>query len=377
MRSDIALRLLGSLMEWSSVEAEAEFKRLQILATYKYDQYAEFIAGSRFLENLCRWLQQFELLEERRVAYAFVKERLLFISSAEMERLVEAFFPRFMYYDVLKFVAEHFGVPVYEALKDDDRRVFFGREVRRSLLIGVSDGARTDLLRRFNVNRISNDQVLLSPDADLIRLAELQRALGKDLGDETAKFTRVYLIDDFTASGFTFFRRDAEAEYSGKLNRFKKRFFEQLADPSAAIEEDALIRIHHFLGTKRAEQSLATTVAEATAELAPRGQWFKRPVEITFGHILHESVPLVTDDREPNASSDKPFLELCDKYYDPTIEKPEHNQVNLQYGFKSCGLPLILQHNTPNNSITLLWKESEGGSGAQPMYSLFRRRERH
>lgn len=223
MKSELALRLLGDLMEWDSVEAEQEFKSLQILATYKYDRYAEFIAGSRFVESLGRWLQQFETIDERKVAYRFVRDRLLFISGAEIERLVEAFFPRFIYYDVLEFVAKRFQVPLHEALATQERQDLFGAELRRSLIVGVSDGARTDLLRRFNVNRINNDQVLLSPDADVDRLAELRDDLRKSTKDKAATFSRVYLIDDFTASATTFFRYD-DGRYKGKLARFLERW---------------------------------------------------------------------------------------------------------------------------------------------------------
>jgi hypothetical protein len=36
-----------------------------------------------------------------------------------------------------------------------------------------------------------------------------------------------------------------------------------------------------------------------------------------------------------------------------------------------------LDHNTPNNSIPLLWADTEGNMDAHPMTSLFRRRDRH
>jgi hypothetical protein len=47
------------------------------------------------------------------------------------------------------------------------------------------------------------------------------------------------------------------------------------------------------------------------------------------------------------------------------------------YGFAKTGLFLVLEHNTPNNSIALLWAEADGDSPAPPMRPLFRRRQRH
>jgi hypothetical protein len=49
----------------------------------------------------------------------------------------------------------------------------------------------------------------------------------------------------------------------------------------------------------------------------------------------------------------------------------------MRLGYKECALPLILEHNTPNNSISLLWAETTGAHGAHAMRPLFRRVTRH
>jgi hypothetical protein len=90
MRRDLALRLLGKVMSWNDQDAQNEFTRLSLLERFKYDTYEGFVAGSRFVENLARWLQQFSP-SDRIVAYAFVRDRMLFVTNAEMERLVETF----------------------------------------------------------------------------------------------------------------------------------------------------------------------------------------------------------------------------------------------------------------------------------------------
>ena len=51
---------------------------LRLMARIKYDSYEDFRAGARFLERLAVWLQQFKQ-EDRKTAYQFVKDRLIYI----------------------------------------------------------------------------------------------------------------------------------------------------------------------------------------------------------------------------------------------------------------------------------------------------------
>ena len=96
--------------------------------------------------------------------------------------------------------------------------------------------------------------------------------------------------------------------------------------------------------------------------------------ENTFGWVLPETLPL---DRERDAA----FWELTELYYDPAIQTKatavggEH----VKRGFGDCGLPLVLEHNTPNNSVALLWAESPspGSQERHAMRPLFRRAQRH
>ena len=65
--------------------------------------------------------------------------------------------------------------------------------------------------------------------------------------------------------------------------------------------------------------------------------------------------------RTPTAA----FLELTDRYYDSSIEN-KHTRVagtDAKLGFGQCALPLILEHNTPNNSIALIWADTPGERG--------------
>jgi hypothetical protein len=69
------------------------------------------------------------------------------------------------------------------------------------------------------------------------------------------------------------------------------------------------------------------------------------------------------------------LVDLSCKYYDPLLDDRHKGSVPL--GFESGELPLILHHNTPNNSVCLLWGDTVGRDQALPLRALFPRYERH
>ncbi|MFX5873811.1 hypothetical protein ABTE93_20190, partial [Acinetobacter baumannii] len=63
-----------------------------------------------------------------------------------------------------------------------------------------------------------------------------------------------------------------------------------------------------------------------------------------------------------------------DRFFDDEADD-EHSKVgktSKRYGYAGCRLPLVLAHNTPNNSIYLLWAEDD-----QKVLGLFPRVSRH
>ncbi|KJU86502.1 hypothetical protein MBAV_001303 [Candidatus Magnetobacterium bavaricum] len=50
---------------------------------------------------------------------------------------------------------------------------------------------------------------------------------------------------------------------------------------------------------------------------------------------------------------------------------------SVKYGYKDCGLPLVLHHNTPNNSIYPLWNRRAMDDTSISFTPLFIRYERH
>ncbi|WP_084397022.1 hypothetical protein [Henriciella aquimarina] len=92
MRRELAEKLLTRIMDWGTDVKAAERAVLEAFAAYKYDEYQQYAPGRRFLESLALWLRQFETLEERQIAYDFVRRRLVFISDSEINHLVELAF---------------------------------------------------------------------------------------------------------------------------------------------------------------------------------------------------------------------------------------------------------------------------------------------
>ena len=87
MKAELAKQLLANVMDWSPEDTAKELPVIQALANYKYDGYQQFSAGMHFMESLAVWLNKLKL-EDRKTAYNFVKNKLIFISEAEMRHLV-------------------------------------------------------------------------------------------------------------------------------------------------------------------------------------------------------------------------------------------------------------------------------------------------
>jgi hypothetical protein len=138
------------------------------------------------------------------------------------------------------------------------------------------------------------------------------------------------------------------------------------------FEPDWVLCIHHYLATHQATEAAEERQAQALATRTSADVgWFER-VRFSYGTVLPRDFP-VDPGRHPG------FLELVRDYYDDSIETM-HMKLggeDARLGFGHCALPLILEHNTPNNSLALLWAETEGKDGKHAMRPLFRRRQRH
>lgn len=367
MKEAIALRVLGDIMGWSDDDARREFAWLSLMARMKYDGYRDFLAGVRFIESLADWLQQFAS-KEREAAYSFVRSFLVYVGPAEMQHLVELVYPKNVRRRLVSAIAIRMKIPTYLVWAQSQGVTQYKDLLRRTLFLGLSDGARMDTLRRANVGVISNEQILVATEINEDKWASLLDSLRADTGDRNARFEFAFLIDDFVGSGKTLLRSES-GEWKGKLIKFWK----QIKDVREThFSPDLRVCVHHYLSTFTA--SLAVLEQRDAAAAERKTDWFPcETVEFSFGTVLPKDLPI--DEARCPA-----FMELVAKYYDKGIES-EHTNIggtpDVRLGFGACALPLVFEHNTPNNSIALLWAETEGTGDPHAMRPLFRRRQRH
>lgn len=128
------------------------------MVEYKYDHYQGYSPGARFLINLINWLKQFSTIEERDVAYKFIRERLIFVNQREMHHLVNLSMPLFDN-EARRFVAKELGLKFYETWNDDNAKRRLKLLKLRTLYVALSDGAHIDVFRRESEGDVSNEQV--------------------------------------------------------------------------------------------------------------------------------------------------------------------------------------------------------------------------
>lgn len=361
MKKHLALQLLSELLEWDTNESTTEFEWLRMMVDAKFDHYQGYTPGERFYVHFIHWLQQFGSKQERRVAYDFVKERLIFVSQREMYHLVSLTLP-IVQRATRRAVARELGLKVHQTWTNAHATREIQTTELRTLYVGLSDGARIDVFRRENEGAVSNEQVVASSEITAKKWEGLSAELRKSLDARghtlaQATFKRICLIDDFTASGSTFVRFEND-EWSGKLHRFCDQNAQHIGKH---IDEHATVHVHHYLATQKAASAIRDLVA--TYGKAMSSLLF----ETTFSNTLAPEVVI-------DEASDPSLVSLIYKYYDASIETNTHLKGDVRFGYRQCGLPVVLDHNSPNNSIALLWARGEESNLMRP---LFPRKQRH
>ena len=366
MRDRLAERLLARVMGWSPEDVARERPILQAMADYKYDEYQQFSPGMRFVESLALCLSGLKTAAEKNVFYEFVKKRLIFFSAAEINHLVSIAYPDFIRPRLLRQVAEQQGLSPYHVAKVAGTNAFRIRE-RECLFLGLSDGAQTDAFRRSSSPHIGHEQVLQSYEISLGRVDKLLEKLRGDVaviqGDESeqnsARFRTVVLLDDFSASG-TSYLRIKDGVFKGKVGDFHRDLTNSDNPMSQLVKlDDVEILLVLYLATEQARLHLGSALEELWR---PHNVQF----EILVVHPLDTRICL-------RPGQGDAMEEILETYYDERMEN-EHTRegkTDLKFGYAQCGLPLVLSHNTPNNSIYPLWSDKA------KMRPLFPRVSRH
>ncbi|MBD8103217.1 phosphoribosyltransferase-like protein [Plantibacter sp. CFBP 8775] len=336
----------------------------------KYDEYEGYSPAVKFLESLATWLTYFDQ-EDRRIALTFILERLTFISSPELDHLVGTVYPDVLRPYFIRKAAESLPVEPWRVGQITATQTF--REIqRRTLIMGMSDGARLDKLRR--ASSMSTEQFHLVSVIDGAKQADLKKSLRKALdsfsSSEPATFTTVVVVDDFTASGTTMLRRSDPAtgqgdsdeptiEWEGKLVKLDKHL-EQLREHEI-IDQDAEVIVLIYLMTQQAKLTLDQRMSESG---------FASKFQLRAVHTFGDELPLDDD-------TDADFLRLCDKYFqEEWVDEHNRKAGDPRLGFGGSRLPLILHHNAPNNTPPIVWKEHDS-QDKKKWSGVFPRHERH
>lgn len=335
-------------MEWDTQEVKDNIRSLEHFAELKYDQYQQYQVGSRFIENLTIWLAKFDDVKERRLAFQFVKERVTFVSQEELYHLINSIYP-----DVLKplFREQVKEICNVNGIVDEEIKKKLVHVIRRqSLIFGLSDGARLDVFRR-SAPIISNEQVCINYEITKERMQTIFDEIQKDTTDYEELYNydnisqkqifNIFLLDDFSGSGISYLRKETDKNgmqiWKGKIIKVIKQLHE-LLDESNSLN-DISIHVILYLATEKAKLHIEEQVKLYCEEYN---------IKIVI-HVLQD-----IHQYEPNEQ----LRNLMKKYHDSSIEdshfkKGKHD--NPYLGFDECSLPLVIYHNTPNNSFPIIW----------------------
>lgn len=360
MRIELAGQVLDRLVPWTDEERSARLPRLYALASIKWDRYEGFRTGRRFVESLMRWIVQFP--EHQRMRWLdFVLDEMVFVSREELDHAMAVVYPGILRPRLLRTTADMLGISPHLHGKVMGHPLF--RETQRRLLVlGLSDGARLDRLRRLC--ELSHEQFSLSyevPAEAKIRMREtLRNALGCD--DEEAYFRHLVLVDDFYGSGTSLIDHREDGTAKGKLIRL--------------LEQAERLQKENDAGGRSVPPLLDPNGYDVSIVLYCASERAKRHIRehLDRASLDHWKLDVVQLFPSDCVVSDPLLVADCEAFYDGAAMDDEH-KVGAALGYKACALSVVLFHNAPNNSISPLWSDTTGRS--LDRHALFPRYERH
>ena len=341
MREELAEALLGKIMGWSKEDLSKERFQNQMLAELKYDNYQQYMLGMKYIESLALWLNKFED-DDRLVLYDFIKKNLVYISEVQMRQLIDMSYDYYvkpiLINNTKRICNEH---RIMDIAKRED---VYKCLRRQSLFLGLSDGSHIDVFRRDHPF-LNNEQINIYYDFSKEKVKDLNEDLKTDLVKYEKLlipkdgFKYIFLLDDFTASGISFIRKD-ENKWKGKVAKFLK----QLQEYDLKCDEiDVYIII--FIATK-----------EAIDYINKQLELFKNDNSISteLRAIAIQYVNKLVLDDELKGIFEKYYqrYQMCE-IEDVHYHKGKHCLPFM--GFNECGLPLVIYHNAPNNSFPIIW----------------------
>jgi hypothetical protein len=222
------------------------------------------------------------------------------------------------------------------------------------LILGLADGARLDRLRRASPG-LSHEQFYLTPELGPGAIAnmksKLEEALRKLELPGPPCFTHILLVEDFSGTGYTLLR-NKDGEHEGKLAKAATHV-RDLKDKGVV---DAAATV-----------SLVLYVASHQAETHLRGELERAAMDWNVDVV--QQLPDEIRVRDPE------MVALCERHFDEALTDDIKGRPVL--GFSDAALPLVLHHNSPNNSICPLWGDTTEDPESDQRRALFPRYERH
>lgn len=365
MKDTNARALLAKVMGWEDQDDLKSVPGLLLLAQYKYDNYQRFNHGQRFIESLALWLKQFPA-SDRELAFRLVNEKLIFVSEGEFSHLVQTAYPDWIVPERIRMVSEETGISSFRvAAIEDSKR--FEELCLKSLYLGLSDGARTNEIRRASNGEIGNEQIWqayeLSDEKASDMVEKLQSELEKSgFKSSSAKFNLIWLLDDFSGSGNTYIRYDNDKKkFKGKI----KKIYERLSRGDLVDKDHYEVFLLLYVATRQALDHIEYWAGRFASENGVK------PLKVKVLHLIEQETSLLSE-------NDEDFRAIIDsdeyydhQFFDENIKVGGTNTA--KYGFANCALPVVLCHNTPNNSVFMLW----GPETSKKFQGLFPRASRH
>ncbi|MGD9853893.1 MAG: hypothetical protein AB7U20_02990, partial [Planctomycetaceae bacterium] len=178
----------------------------------------------------------------------------------------------------------------------------------------------------------------------------------------TYRFRTIVLLDDFSASGSSYYMTKADGTVSGKIAKFFNNVMDE-GDALAGLVSPGDFDVHILL-------YVATEQALAYLEENLGKLWGAKNIQCSVQGIQHLPPAL-----KVTRTGDDAFRPLIEKYYDHSIfdhHIEKGGTPDAKYGYADCGLPVVLHHNAPNNAIALLWSYDD-----RAVRGLFPRVQRH
>lgn len=377
MRFNLAKQFLTQLMKWDDIEATEHLKEIDLMSDIKYDSYDQFMPGIKFVGNFYLWLSQFEDIDDRKLMYEFVKKYIIYINSTQISHLIDLLYNTKIIPAIRQKVVEDFrnhGLTVNKYnYKRLDNAAEFKSHKRKTLFIGLSDGSHIDIIRRNSY--LDNDQVLTNYYPDDTKIKELAEELekSKDLVEGSEKkFESIALIDDFTASGSSFIRIKDDGTFAGKLPKFFEAIYGKEEFKKLLIDGFD-IHLYFLIATKSALDHINAMLEQYKKQ--------HRDLNVTL-----ECVQMLYEDAKFTSHTGTEALAIqkiiSQKQYinEPALTrayKESYPEGNTDYhlGYRQCALTIVLNHNTPNNSLPIIWQPKR--EAGDRLYPLFYRITRH